>query len=74
VSEVQKGGPGAEVGFSRGIIITHVGGEEIQSMDRLAEQLADVKPGDMVSMAILISGHRGNMTFQQTTNVSLKAR
>jgi S1-C subfamily serine protease len=74
VSEVQKGGPGAEAGFSRGIIITHVGGEEIQSMDRLAEQLADVKTGDTVSMAILISGHRGNMTFQQTTNVSLKAR
>jgi serine protease Do len=74
VSDVQKGSPAAEAGFSRGIVITHVGGEEIESMDRLAEQLADVKSGDNVSMAILVSERRGNMMWQQTTNVTLKAR
>ena len=74
VSDVQIGSPGAEAGFSRGIVITHVGGEEIESMDRLAEQLADVKSGDNVSMAILVSERRGNMMWQQTTNVTLKAR
>ncbi len=74
VSDVQKGSPGAEAGFSRGIVITHVGGEEIQAMDRLAEQLADVKTGDNVSMAVLVSERHGNMMWQQTTNVTLKAR
>ena len=74
VSDVQKDSAGAEAGFRRGIVITHVGGEEVQSMDRLAEQLADVKAGDTVNIAALISERRGNMTFQQTTNVSLKAR
>jgi S1-C subfamily serine protease len=74
VSDVQKGSPGAEAGFSRGIVITHVGGEEVQSMDRLAEQLADVKPGDTVSMAVLVSERHGNVMWQQTTSISLKAR
>jgi S1-C subfamily serine protease len=74
VSDVQLGSPGAEAGFSRGIVITHVGGEEVQSMDRLAEQLADVKPGDTVSMAVLVSERHGNVMWQQTTSISLKAR
>jgi serine protease Do len=74
VSDVQKDSAGAEAGFRRGIVITHVGGEEVQSMDRLAEQLADVKAGDTVNIAALISERRGSMMFQQTTNVSLKAR
>jgi S1-C subfamily serine protease len=74
VSDVQKGSPGAEAGFSRGIVITHVGGDEVQAMDRLAEQLADVKSGDNVTMAVLVSERRGNMMWQQTMNVSLKAR
>jgi len=74
VSDVQKGSPGADAGFSRGIVITHVGGEEIQSMDRLGEQLADIKSGDSVTMAVLITERRGNMLFEQTTNVTLKAR
>jgi serine protease Do len=74
VSDVQQGGPGATVGFRRGIVITHVGGEEFQSLDQLAEQLAGIKSGDMVSMAVFIAEQRGSMTLQQTTSISLKAR
>jgi S1-C subfamily serine protease len=74
VAGVEKESPGADAGFRRGIVVTHVGGEEIQSLDRLAEQLADIKPGDTVSMVAFISERRGAITYQQTTSVSLKSR
>ncbi|MGD0651355.1 MAG: trypsin-like peptidase domain-containing protein [Verrucomicrobiia bacterium] len=74
VSDVQQGGPGATVGFRRGIVITHVGGEGFQSMDQLAEQLAGIKSGDMVSMAVFIAEQRAGFTFEQTTGVTLQAR
>ena len=74
VSDVQRGSPAAEAGLRRGMVITHVGGEEFDSMDRLAEELAGIKSGDVVSMAVFITEHRGNFTVQQTTSVALKAR
>ncbi|MGD0652372.1 MAG: PDZ domain-containing protein [Verrucomicrobiia bacterium] len=74
VSDVQRGGPGAAAGFRRGIVITHVGGEEFQSMDQLAEQLAGIKSGDMVSMAVFITEQRGGFMLTQTTGVTLQAR
>ena len=74
VSDVQKDSPAARADFHPKIVITQVGGEEVKSMDRLAEQLADVKKGDMVSMSVIVSENRGNVRLQQTANVSLKAR
>jgi serine protease Do len=74
VSDVERGGPGAAAGFRRGIVITHVGGEEFQSIDQLAEQLAGIKSGDMVSMAVFITEQRGGFTVTQTTGVTLQAR
>jgi S1-C subfamily serine protease len=74
VSEVERGSPASEAGFRRGLVITHVAGEEVVSLDRLAEQLADIKAGDLVNMAVFISERRGNFTLQQTTSASLKAR
>jgi serine protease Do len=74
VTDVQKASPAAEAGFRRGILITHLAGEEIQSIDRLAEQLADLQPGDAVSMVVFTSERHGAITFQQTTSVTLKAR
>lgn len=74
VADVQKGSPAEAAGFRRGIVITHLAGEEIQSLERLAEQLADIKSGDAVSMAVFISERRGSFTLQQTTSVTLKAR
>ena len=74
VSDVEKGSPAAEAGFGRGMVITHIGGEEIHSMDRLAEQLAVIKAGESVSMAVFISQQRGGITFEQTSSVTLKAR
>ena len=74
ISDVQRGSPAAEAGLRRGMVITHVGGEEFDSMDRLAEELAGIKPGDVVSMAVFVTEHRGNFTLQQTTSVALKAR
>jgi len=74
VSDVQRGGPGATAGFRRGIVITHVGGEEFQSMDQLAEQLAGFRSGDMVSMAVFITEQRSGFTLTQTTGITLQAR
>ena len=74
VADVQPGSPAAAAQFQRGIVITQVAGEEVASMDRVAEQLEDVKAGDMVSMAVIVTGRRGNVLFQQTANVSLKSR
>jgi serine protease Do len=74
VSYVQDDSPAARADFHPKIVITQVGGEEVKSMDRLAEQLADVKKGDMVSMSVIVSENRGNVRLQQMANVSLKAR
>ena len=74
VSDVEKNSPGARADFHTGIVITQIGGEEVKSMDRLAEQLADVKKDDMVSMSVIVSENRGNVRLQQMANVSLKAR
>ena len=49
-------------------------GEEIQSLERLTEQLADAKTGDAVRMALFIVQRRGNLSMQQTASVTLKAR
>ncbi len=74
VADVEKGSPAAIAGFGRGIVITQLGGEEIQSLDQLAEKLADIQAGDSISMATLIIEHRGNFILQQTANITLKAR
>jgi serine protease Do len=74
VSGVQRGSPAAEAGLRRGVVITHVAGEEIDSLERLAEQLADLQSGDPVSLAILVSERRGSLTVQQTGKVTLRAR
>lgn len=74
IAEVQKGSPAADVGLRRGHVITSVAGEELESLDRLGEQLADLKPGELVSLSIFISERRGGFTLQQTASVSLKAR
>jgi S1-C subfamily serine protease len=74
VSDVQRSGPGAKAGIQRGIVITHFGGEEFQSMDQLAEQLAGIKSGDKVNVAIFAVEQRGGFTLTQTTGVSLQAR
>jgi len=74
VSDVQRDGPGDDAGFRRGMVITHMGGEEFQSMDQLAEQLAGIKSGDQVSMAICVTEQRSGFTLTQTTGVTLRAR
>lgn len=74
VGRVERNSPAAQAGFDRGMVITQIGGEELASMDRLAEQLSDVNSGDMVSMSVIRSENRGHVIFQQITNVSLKAR
>jgi S1-C subfamily serine protease len=74
VAEVQPGSPGEIAQFQRGLVITQVAGEAVASMSRVAEQLEDVKTGDMVSMAVVVNERRGNVLLQQTANVSLQSR
>jgi S1-C subfamily serine protease len=74
VAAVEPGSPGAAAQFQLGIVITQVAGEGVASMDRVAEQLEDVKAGDMVSMAVVVTERRGSILLQQTANVSLKSR
>ncbi len=74
VSGVQRGSPADEAGLRRGVVITHVAGEEIDSLERLAEQLADIQSGDPVLLAVVVSERRGSITIQQTGKVTLKAR
>src|SRR6266404_9947618 len=69
VSDVQPGSPAAAAQFHRGIVITQVAGEGVASMDRMAEQLEDVKAGDMVSMAVIVAERRGNVLLRRTANV-----
>jgi len=74
VSDIEKGSPAAEAGLRRGMVITHVNGDECDTMDQLAEQLVAVKSGDEVSMAVFVSERRGRFTLQRTASVDLKAR
>ncbi len=74
ITEVEKVSPAASAGLRRGLVITHVTGEEVQLMERLAERMADVKTGDAVSLAIFVIERRGNLLIQQTASVSLKSR
>ena len=74
IADVEAGSPAAKSGLQRGLLITHVAGEEVQMLDRLAEQLVDLKPGDKLGVAVLILQRRGNLTLQQTGSVTLVAR
>ncbi len=74
VSDVERKSPAEAAGFRRGIVITHIAGEEILAMDRLAEQLADIQAGDPVTMVLFVVTRRGNYAVQQTTSVTLKSR
>jgi S1-C subfamily serine protease len=74
VAGVQAKSPASEARFEQGMVITHVGGQEIESLDRLAEHLASIKPGDAVGMAVFVREQRGNIVFQRTVGVTLKAR
>jgi S1-C subfamily serine protease len=74
IADVEKDSPAATAGLQRGIVITHFAGEEIQTGDRLGEQLTDLKSGDKVSLAIFVVQRRGNLTLQQTGAVTLPAR
>ena len=74
IADVAKNSPAAEAGLRRGLVIVQIGGEEVDSLDRLAEQLGDTKTGDRVSMGLFISERRGGFTLQQIANVTLTAR
>jgi len=74
ITDVEKHGPGSDAGLRRGLVITHVAGEEVHLMERLAERLADLKSGDAVSLAIFLVERRGNLLIQRTASVTLKAR
>jgi S1-C subfamily serine protease len=74
VARVQRGSPAEAAGFIPRIVITQVGGEQISSMDRLAEQLSDVDSGDVVSMSVILTEKHGGNIWEEVANVSLKAR
>ena len=74
IADVAKASPAAEAGLRRGLVIVQIGGDEVDSLDRLAEQLGDTKTGDRVSMGIFISERHGGFTLQQVANATLTAR
>ncbi len=74
VADVQPDSPASVAQFQRGMVVTQVAGEGVALPDRVAEQLEDVKTGDMVSMSVLAFERRGNALWQQIANVSLKSR
>jgi S1-C subfamily serine protease len=74
VAGVQRGSPAEKAGFFPQIVITQVSGEQISSMDQLAEQLSDVEAGDRVSVSVVFTETEGGAILQEMANVSLKAR
>jgi S1-C subfamily serine protease len=74
VAQVQPDSPAERAGFIPRIVITQVAGEQVSSMDRLAEQLSDVETGDMVSMSVVLTERHAGSFLQEVANVSLKAR
>lgn len=74
IDEVEKGSPAGQVGLRRGFVITRVAGEDLESLERLGEQLADLKAGELVSLGLVINERRGAFMLHQTVSVTLKAR
>jgi S1-C subfamily serine protease len=74
VTEVDKDSPAADAGLRRGMAITHVGGLEIQKMDLLGEQLADMQRDESVTMVVVWVERRGNYKLQRSGSVALKSR
>ncbi len=74
VSDVQKESPAASAGISRGMIITHIAGEEFSTSDRLIHKLIDVEVGDSIRVAILIIERRRNLVLHRSVSAELIAR
>jgi len=74
IADVAKASPAAEAGLRCGLVLVQVGGEEVESLDRLAEQLGDTKTGDRVNLGLFISERHGGFMLQQIANVTLTAR
>jgi S1-C subfamily serine protease len=74
VADVQRGSPAADAGLRRGVVILRCAGEDVDSLDKLAEQLADIKTGEAVSFLVSVTERRGPYTVNQAGSVTLKAR
>jgi serine protease Do len=52
VSEVQKGGPGADAGLKAGDVILAVDGKDIERSSELPPLVAAIKPGDQAALTV----------------------
>jgi len=66
LASVDAGGPAAKAGLQPGDVITQVNGQDTPDASALTSILATLKPGDVVSLAVI----RGDGS-QQTVNVTL---
>jgi serine protease Do len=74
VTEVDKDSTAAEAGLRRGMAITHLGGLEIQKLETVGEQLADMQRDESVTLAVVWVERRGNFRLQRSASVALKPR
>jgi serine protease Do len=59
ITSVDPDGPAAEKGLGPQLIITHVNGQRVRTMDDFAAAMTNVKKGDIVSLQIYAMGANG---------------
>jgi serine protease Do len=70
VTEVDPDGPAAEKGLGPRVIITHVNGQRVRTLDEFDKAMEPVKAGDVVSLQIYLLTQTGG---GQTTVIRLRA-
>jgi serine protease Do len=70
VTAVDPDGPAAEKGLGPRVIITHVNGQRVRTVDEFERAMAPVKAGDVVSLQVYLLNQAGQ---GQTTVIRLRA-
>jgi serine protease Do len=70
VTAVDPDGPAAEKGLGPRVIITHVNGQRVRTLDEFEKAMEPVKAGDVVSLQIYLLSQTGQ---GQTTVIRLRA-
>jgi len=74
VVDVDRSGPSWDVGIRRGLVVARVGGLDVRGEPELAAALAEVAPGDAVTLTVFTSVRRGRYVIQNADDVRVRAR
>jgi S1-C subfamily serine protease len=74
VTEVEQRSPAWDAGLRRGLVVARIGGLDIRGENELAAALAEVEPGDTVTVTVFSAVRRGMFVMHNVDTARLKAR